>query len=101
IAERERVSVALSEAGATVFPSQANFILVRVADATAVWEGLRARGVLVKCFDKPKTPLEGCLRITIGTPAENNELLTAWNEVTPRPAPKATEADLPSPAVEN
>src|SRR5262249_8391594 len=68
VAERERVAAALEAAGATVFPSKANFILVRLPEATRVWEQLLGQGVLVKNFDRPGTPLEACLRITIGTP---------------------------------
>jgi histidinol-phosphate aminotransferase len=95
IAERERVSAAIAQTGATVFPSKANFIMVRVGNATEVFEGLKQRGVLVKCFDKPKTPLEGCLRITIGTREEDDALLKAWNDVAPRPAQEAAEAAEP------
>lgn len=95
IAERERVSAAIAQTGATVFPSKANFIMVRVANATEVFEGLKQRGVLVKCFDRAKTPLEGCLRITIGTREEDDALLAAWNEVAPRPPQEAAEAAEP------
>jgi histidinol-phosphate aminotransferase len=94
IAERERVQAALTTSGALVFPSKANFIMVRVAGATEVFEGLKSRGVLVKCFDKPKTLLEGCLRITIGTRAENDAFLAAWNEVAPK-APPVEAAEPP------
>src|SRR2546427_6842063 len=48
-AERERLGGELRKLpGVTVFPSDANFVLVRVPDATRVFEGMRRRGVLVK-----------------------------------------------------
>ncbi len=77
IDERARVASALAQvAGLEVFPSRANFVLVRHAQATALWKRLVAGGVLVRNFDRPG-PLSGCLRVTIGTPAENDLLLEA------------------------
>ena len=96
IAERERVQAALISSGATVFPSKANFIMARVAGATEVFEGLKARGVLIKCFDRAKTPLEGCLRITVGTRAENDAFLEAWNAVAPKAPVEAAEPTTPT-----
>jgi histidinol-phosphate aminotransferase len=64
--------------GVTVFPSAANFFLVRVPDAERTCEGLRRQGVLVRNLNGPG--LENCLRITIGTPDENRILLTAMRE---------------------
>jgi histidinol-phosphate aminotransferase len=81
VAERERVRARLEAAGATVFPSQANFLLVRHTGAAARAEQLKARGILVKNFDKAGTPLEGCLRVTIGLAAENDAFLTAYGEI--------------------
>ncbi len=63
--------------GLEVFPSDANFVLVRTARATEVWKGLVDRGVLVRNFDGPSGPLSGCLRITVGRPQENDRLLSA------------------------
>jgi histidinol-phosphate aminotransferase len=62
--------------GVTVYPSQANFLLARIAVGGArVWEALGEHGILVRHF--PGAPaLRDCLRITVGTPAEN-ELLTS------------------------
>jgi histidinol-phosphate aminotransferase len=77
IHERERLREGLGRIpGVTVFPSQANFLLVRVdAGAARVWEALAAQGILVRHF--PGSPaLRDCLRITVGTPPEN-ELLSA------------------------
>ncbi len=77
--ERERLETELAaRGGVEVFPSGANFVLVRpVADAHAVWERLVAHGVLVRDFSA-RPGLEGCLRITVGTVEENDALLAAW-----------------------
>jgi histidinol-phosphate aminotransferase len=66
--------------GVTVFPSAANFFLVRVPDANRAFEGLRSRGVLVRNFNGAHPLMENCLRITVGTPEENRRLLTALRE---------------------
>jgi histidinol-phosphate aminotransferase len=78
IAERERVAAALTgHRSITVFPSGANFILLRYdADAHALWEALLERDVLVRDFSGwPR--VEDCLRVTIGTPQENDAFLAA------------------------
>jgi histidinol-phosphate aminotransferase len=64
--------------GVTVFPSEANFFLVRVPDADRAFEALRRQGVLVRNLNGPG--LKNCLRITVGTPDENRILLTAMRE---------------------
>lgn len=77
-AERARLMVALAALpGVRVYPSEANMILVRVPDATRVFAGLRARGVLVKNVSTMHPLLANCLRLTVGTPAENDALLAA------------------------
>jgi histidinol-phosphate aminotransferase len=77
-AEREKLGKALASFKAiTVFPSQANFFLVRVPDADRVFEGLKRQGVLVRNLHPG---LKGCLRVTVGTPDENRILLTALRE---------------------
>jgi histidinol-phosphate aminotransferase len=63
--------------GVVVFPSQANFFLVRVPHADRTYEALKRQGVLVKNLH-PALP--NCLRITVGTPDENRILLTALRE---------------------
>ncbi len=63
--------------GVTVFPSEANFFLLRVPDAERTYEGLRRQGVLVRNLHPG---LQGCLRVTVGTPDENRVLLTALRE---------------------
>jgi histidinol-phosphate aminotransferase len=75
-AERTRLGAALTKLGLEVFPSQANFFLVRTPEATALHHALAERGVLVRNFDRPG-PLAGCLRITVGNAEENNWLLDA------------------------
>lgn len=78
-ADRDELGAALGALkGVTVYPSQANFFMVRVADARRTWEALRSQGVLVKNLDGPALP--NCLRVTVGTPDENRILLTALRE---------------------
>jgi histidinol-phosphate aminotransferase len=79
LAEREGLGKALAALpGVTVYPSAANFFLVRVADADRTYEALRRQGVLVRNLNGPS--LKNCLRITVGTPDENRILLTAMRE---------------------
>jgi histidinol-phosphate aminotransferase len=81
LAERARVGAALAELpGVTVFPSRANFFLIRVPDARRAYEALCGQGVLVRSFDGSQPMLANCLRVTVGTPDENRILLTALRE---------------------
>lgn len=76
ISERELLRTALGNAGAYVFPSDANFLLVRFPDARKVFQHLRSEGIIVR--DRSSELHAGnCLRITIGTPEENKLLLGA------------------------
>jgi len=80
-ADRAALGARLAELpGVTVFPSQANFFLVRVPDAGKAYEGLRRQGVLVRSFDGAHPLLAQCLRITVGTDEENRILLNALKE---------------------
>ncbi len=80
-AERERLDGELRRLPrVTVFPSSANFILVRVPDASGVFEGMRRRGVLVKNLHAGLPLLDQCVRLTIGTPEENQRCLAAFAE---------------------
>ncbi len=63
--------------GVQPFPSDGNMVLVRVPDAHRAFEGLKAQGVLVKNVSKMHPLLAQCLRLTVGTPAENAQLLRA------------------------
>jgi len=59
-----------------VFPSDANFILVRVDDANALYDHLLGKGIIVR--NRTRVPgCAGCLRLTVGLPAENESLLNA------------------------
>jgi histidinol-phosphate aminotransferase len=78
VTERHRLGAALRTLpGVRLFPSSANFVLVRVADAARVWQALVDRGVLVRNLHA-SGPLAGCLRITVGTSADTDALLEAW-----------------------
>ncbi len=82
VAERERITEELSALPVDVVPSGANFVLFRprAADGRAVWQGLVDRSVLVRdCSSWPR--LENCLRVTVGTAAENTEFLTALGDI--------------------
>ena len=74
--DRARLAEALTARGLTVYPSAANLLLVRVPDATAMWKQLADAGIVVRFFGTAG-PLANCLRITVGTPAENDLLLGA------------------------
>ncbi len=75
-AERERVTVRLRRmpAVAEVFPSEANFVLFRCRQASPVVDGLFKKGIVVR--DRSSVAgLADCIRITVGTPEENDLLL--------------------------
>lgn len=62
-----------------VYPSDANFLLVKVTDAKGIYEWLLEKGIVVR--DRSKVILcEGCLRITVGTDNENKELIAGLQE---------------------
>lgn len=59
-----------------IFPSDANFLLVQVTDAKGIYHFLLEQGIVVR--DRSSVTLcEGCLRVTIGTPAENEALVNS------------------------
>lgn len=77
-AERSRLFNALALLpDVTPFPSEANMILLRVLDADAAFAKLKAQGILIKNISKMHPLLANCLRLTVGTPEENNLLLAA------------------------
>ena len=81
ISEREKLYNALSRLeGVTAYPSETNFILIRTAGASAIHQRLKKKGILIKNLDKPG-PLKDCLRVTIGTPAENKEFLRTFRAI--------------------
>jgi len=77
-AERERLAEALAAIrGIRVFPSAANFVLARVEDANATFARLKDAGILVKNLHGWHPLLAQCLRLSVGTPEENDALLAA------------------------
>ncbi|HUL97297.1 MAG TPA: histidinol-phosphate transaminase [Usitatibacter sp.] len=78
VAQRERLEASLDAlARVKRFASAANFVLVRVPDAPATFEGLRQRGILVKNLHGSHPLLAHCLRLTVGTTDENTRMLDA------------------------
>lgn len=81
ISERDRLLERLKALpNIKVFPSDANFILVRTQDAHEVWQELLDRGILVRDFSGAPM-LENCLRLSVGSLEENDALLTALEEI--------------------
>ncbi len=77
-AERAELAAALAVLpGVLVYPSAANFLLVRFQDATHVFNTLLAAGILVKNVSKMHPLLTNCLRLTVGAPHENAQMLAA------------------------
>jgi histidinol-phosphate aminotransferase len=82
VEERGRLTARLQDLPIDVWPSGANFILVRPRHSSgdAVWHDLLDRSILVRnCASWPR--LDDCLRVTIGTPEEDDALLAALEEV--------------------
>jgi histidinol-phosphate aminotransferase len=80
--ERGRLTRALSGLPEVeVFPSDANMVLVRVSDAGRTFERLKQRKILVKNVSGMHALLAGCLRLTVGTRAENDLLIHAMGEL--------------------
>jgi histidinol-phosphate aminotransferase len=76
-AERTRLSAELRKRGFTLPESHANFVLAQVpGEAKPLYERLKGRGVLVRYFDRPR--LADKLRITVGTPEQNDRLLAEF-----------------------
>ena len=86
VAQRQRLQAAFAGmAGLQAFPSEANMILVRFDEnqhqAPNVFAALIDRGILVKNVSKMHPLLSNCLRITVGTAAENTQLLAALQDI--------------------
>jgi len=82
VAERERVVARLSKLPIRIWPSGANFVLFRTESKPGreVWQELLDRSILVR--DTSSWPrLDGCLRLTIGTPEEDDAFLAAMEEI--------------------
>ena len=70
---------AFQHLGLEYVPSSANFVLVRVGDGAAVFQGLQAQGVIVRPMGGYR--LGEWIRVTVGTPAENQRFLAALTKV--------------------
>lgn len=82
IAERERLLAFLQTLpNVTPFPSLANFVLVRFADANAVFAALKTRGILVRNLSGMHPLMVGTLRISVGTAAQMDALIVALKEI--------------------
>ena len=80
--ERTRLGAELRRVpGVVAYASEANFILFRVTTADQVFSGLKQRGVLIKNLHGTHPLLADCLRVTVGTPAENTRFLGALTAI--------------------
>lgn len=79
--QRALVEAALKQSTVVekIYPSDANFLLVKVVDADAMYDFLISKGIIVRNRNRVKG-CEGCLRMTIGTPEENEALLKSISE---------------------
>lgn len=76
--ERGRLAAGLARhAAIEAFPSEANFITIRVPDAPALYQHFKASGILIKQLHGSHPLLERCLRLTVGAPQENDAMLAA------------------------
>ena len=80
-ATRTRLSAALREFGYLVYDSHTNFVLARKSGISQepIYQGLKAQGILVRYFSAPE--LADCLRITVGTDEEIDQLLSALEQL--------------------
>ena len=79
--ERERVSASMADIDTVeIFRSDSNFILFRVEDADLIFDGLIKQGVLIRNLNSVGS-LKNCLRVTIGSPEENDCFLTALKKL--------------------
>ncbi len=81
IASRAKLTGDLEALGFAVLPSQSNFLLARPTggDGGALYEALKARGILVRYFNQPR--LDDKLRITVGTDEQNAALIDALTDI--------------------
>ena len=77
-AQREKIRLMLNAMpGVHAYPSEANMLLVRVPDAAKAFAGMKARHVLVKNVSTMHPLLANCLRLTVGSESENEQMLAA------------------------
>lgn len=102
VSERSRLYESLARVeGVRVWPSEGNFILARMAGASRVRERLRdERSILVRDFSYAPG-LADCLRITVGTPEENDAVIEALAEIVPEEATRVAAAGIEPAAVTN
>ena len=81
--KRERTILAqkLSARGLTVFPSEANFLLIKIPQASICVQRLAEKFKIVVRDFSSKPRLKDCIRITVGTPTENKKLITALTKL--------------------
>jgi len=80
--ERSRMIGQLSAMkGLEIFPSDANFILFRVNNATKIFQMLKEKGILIKNLDSAHALLDNCLRVTVGTFDENTQFIAALHNL--------------------
>lgn len=83
LTERKRLTEALQSLPQVqeIFPTDANFVLIRVADPNAIYDDLIKEKIIIR--NRSRVLLcEGCLRITVGTAAENDQLITSLQKLT-------------------
>lgn len=82
LGERDRVVEELNKSSVVkhIFPSDANFILVQVSDANAIYQQLIEQNIIVR---NRHSVADDCLRITIGNPDQNTQLIKAFNNLNP------------------
>ena len=82
IEERTRIIAKLEQIHQIekVFPTDANFLIFRVQDAYSIYQTLAGKGVVVR-YRGNEHHCENCLRLTIGTTAENDRFLEALDEI--------------------
>ena len=79
--ERDLLTATLMRMPMRVYPSAANFLLVRVPDANAAFNKLKDAGILIKNLHGWHPLLDNCLRLSVGTPDENRALAAALKSV--------------------
>lgn len=81
LAERSRLYRWLAQRPDVIcFPSDANFILIRVKDAPAIYAAMKQRKVLIRTLHGSHPLLQQCLRLTVGTPQENDAMMLALEQ---------------------
>lgn len=102
VSERTRLYESLARVeGVRVWPSEGNFILARMAGASRVRERLRdERSILVRDFSYAPG-LADCLRITVGTPEENDAVIEALSEIVPEEAARVAATGIEPAAATN